>query len=222
VVTIGMLSACVERVRVRDSGATLFMEIAVSVSRSLPLNRVAAQKAEITEAVQKRFPGAELTIVADPRALDNETIETRVRVIAANQGAAIHRLTIQRIEEKLSISLDLEVAADMSARSAHGVASGLEAAIREEIGPDTEIVSTRQVEGALASPVVEGGVVRDVHDICIRKTEIGLIVNFHCRVPAGLLITEAHNAVDEVERRVRTLYPGVARMVGYAEPAFGS
>jgi hypothetical protein len=40
----------------------------------LPLERVAALKAAITEAVKKRFPGAELTIVADPRTLDNETI----------------------------------------------------------------------------------------------------------------------------------------------------
>jgi divalent metal cation (Fe/Co/Zn/Cd) transporter len=232
--------ARVERVRVRTAGATLFIEIVVAVSRSLPLNRVAALKAEITEAVQKRFPGAELTVVADPRALDNETIETRVRVIAANQGAAIHRLTIQRIEEKLSISLDLEVAADMSARSAHDIASALEAAIREEIGQDTEIDTHiepmaanwlngqeaseeqhRQIEEALTSTAAQGGVVRDVHDIRIRKTEVGLIVNFHCHVPAELPITEAHSAVDEVERKVRTLYPGVARVVGHAEPAFG-
>jgi divalent metal cation (Fe/Co/Zn/Cd) transporter len=233
--------AGVERVRVRTAGATLFIEIAVAVGRSLPLDHVAALKAEINEAVQKRFPGAELTVIVDPRALDNETIETRVRVIAANQGAAIHRLTIQRIEKRLSISLDLEVAADMSARSAHDIASGLEAAIREEIGQDTEIDTHiepmaanwlngqeaskeryRQIEGALTSSAVQGGVVRDVHDVRIRETEVGLIVNFHCRVPAELPITKAHDAVDEVERRVRTLYPSVARVVGHAEPVLRS
>jgi divalent metal cation (Fe/Co/Zn/Cd) transporter len=207
----------------------------------LPLDHVAALKAEINEAAKKRFPGAELTVIVDPRALDNETIETRVRVIAANQGAAIHRLTIQRIEKWLSISLDLEVAADMSARSAHDIASRLEAAIRGEIGQDTEIDTHiepmaanwlngqeaseeqyRQIEGALASSAVQGGVVRDVHDVRIRETEVGLIVNFHCCVPAELRITKAHDAVDEIERRVRTLYPSVARVVGHAEPVLRS
>jgi hypothetical protein len=48
---------------------------------SLFLERVAALKAAITEAVKKRFPGAELTIVADPGALDNETIVDLVRSI---------------------------------------------------------------------------------------------------------------------------------------------
>jgi hypothetical protein len=31
-------------------------------------------------------------------------------VIAANQGAAVHRITIRRVNERLSISLDLEEA----------------------------------------------------------------------------------------------------------------
>jgi cation diffusion facilitator family transporter len=229
--------ARVERVRVRTAGATLFIEIAVTVGRSLPLDRVAALKVEINEAVQKRFPGAEVTVIVDPRALDNETIETGVRVIATNQGAAIHRLTIQRIEEKLSIGLDLEVAADMSSRSAHDIASRLEAVIREEFGQDTEIDTHiepmaanwlngqeaseeqhRQIEEALRSIAAQGGVIRDVHDIRIRKTEVGLIVNFHCHVQAELPITKAHDAVDEVERKLRTLYPEVARAVGHAEP----
>jgi divalent metal cation (Fe/Co/Zn/Cd) transporter len=227
----------VERTRVRAAGPTLFVELAVAVSRSLPFERVSAVKAEIAEAVHREFPEAELTIVAEPRAVEDETIETSVRVIAANCGAAIHRLTIQRIGRKLSISLDIEVKAELSVDQAHGVASELEAAIREELGQDVEIDTHiepmsadwldgrevgneqyRAVQRLLISAAERGGIVEDIHNVRIRATDLGLIVNFHCRLPPDMLVTEAHAAVDDVERKVRSANPEVARVIGHAEP----
>src|SRR5258708_29625982 len=52
----------VERTRVRMAGATLFVELTIAVSRTLPLDRVAALKAKAIEAVQRQFPNAEVTI----------------------------------------------------------------------------------------------------------------------------------------------------------------
>jgi len=227
----------VERTRIRQAGPTLFIEMAVAVSRTLPLDRVAALKTQIAAVVQREFPGAELTVVAEPRANEDETVETAVRVIAANCGAAIHRLTIQRIGKKLSISLDIEVKAELSVDAAHGAASALEAAIRDELGQDVEIdthiepmsadwLDGQEVSGdaydtvrrQLVAAAERGGVVKDVHNVRIRATTLGLIVNFHCRLPPEMQVTEAHAAVDAVERRVRTVNPDVARVIGHAEP----
>jgi cation diffusion facilitator family transporter len=226
----------VERTRVRMAGATLFVELTIAVSRALPLDRVAALKAQVIEAVRRKFLNAEVTITTEPRAVD-ETIETRIRVIAANQGAAVHRITIQRVDERLSISLDLEVAADLSVTEAHDIASELETAISEELGPATEIDThiepmrgsclradevsaeqTRALQEALSSAAGQTGTVRHVHDVRVRKTDLGLIVNFHCEVPPEMAVTEAHEAVDELERRVRSLHPEVMRVIGHTEP----
>lgn len=227
----------IERTRVRAAGPTLFVELAVAVSRTLPLDRVSEVKDQIIEAVQREFPNAELTIVTEPRAVEDETVETSVRVIAANCGAAIHRLTIQRIGKKLSISLDIEVNAELSVDQAHGVASALEKAIRDELGQNVEIdthiepMSADWLDGTevtgeqylavkqlLFSAAKRGGIVEDVHNVRIRSTELGLIVNFHCRLPPDMLVTDAHDAVDDVERKVRSLNPKVARVIGHAEP----
>jgi cation diffusion facilitator family transporter len=227
----------VERIRVRMAGATVFVELTIAVSRALPLDRVAALKAEITETVRRKFPNAEITITTEPRALDDETIETRIRVIAANQSAAVHRITVQRVNAGLSIGLDLEVAANLSVTEAHDVASELERAIREELGAATEIDThiepmtgsalrgeevtaeqTRALQEALSSAARETGIVRHVHDVRVRKTDLGLIVNFHAEVPAEMAVTEAHEAVDELERRVRSLHPEVTRVIGHTEP----
>ncbi len=48
---------------------------------------------------------------------------------------------------------------------------------------------------------------QDVHNVRARKTDGGIIVNFHCRVSPAVTIAAAHDAVDRVERRLRSLYP---------------
>ena len=129
----------VERVRVRPAGATLFVDLAVAVSRALPLDRVAALRRRIEATVRSEFPKAETTIIIEPRALDDESAQERVMVIARNRALAVHHVTVHSIGARLSISLDLEVDGALPLRNAHEIASALEEAIREELGPDTEV-----------------------------------------------------------------------------------
>src|SRR5436309_3703593 len=131
----------VEQVRARPGGATLFVELAVAVSRALPLDRVAKLKDEVTRAIHEEMPRAELTVTTHPRALDDETVLDRVMVIARNRGLAVHHVTVQTILGRLSVSLDLEVDGALSLAAAHVIASGLEAAVRDELGPDVEVES---------------------------------------------------------------------------------
>ena len=88
----------VERVRVRPAGDVLFVDLVVTVSRTLPLDRVAALKERIESAVRKEFPKAELTVNTEPRALDDESVLERVMVIARNRALATHHVTVHAIE----------------------------------------------------------------------------------------------------------------------------
>jgi cation diffusion facilitator family transporter len=85
----------VERVRVRPAGAVLFVELAVSISRTLPLDRVTMIKQQLTRAIRGDLPAAELTITTEPKALDDETVRERVMVIARDLGLAIHHVAVQ-------------------------------------------------------------------------------------------------------------------------------
>ena len=60
--------------------------------------------------------------------------------------------------------------------------------------------------------------VQDVHNVRARKSDGGIIVNFHCRVSPSVTIAAAHDAVDRVERRLRALYPAITRAIGHVEP----
>ena len=116
----------IDGVRVRQVGPDQFVELNVSVSRTMPLDRVAALKEAVIKAVCAELPKAQISVVTEPRALDNETIMERVMVIARNRGLAVHHVTVHAIGEKLSVSLDLEVDGSLTLGAAHDIADGLE------------------------------------------------------------------------------------------------
>ena len=158
-------------------------------------------------------------------------------VIARNQALAVHHVTVHDIRGQLSVSLDLEVDHKMALGSAHDIADRLEAALREELGPEVEVEThieplqppeaagreapperVRAVEIALAETAAAGGVIRDVHDVRVRETDEGEMVNFHCYVDPQLSVQAVHEKVDELERALRHRSPSIKRVIGHAEP----
>jgi cation diffusion facilitator family transporter len=228
----------VERVRARPAGAALFVDLGVAVSRTLPLDRVSAIKERLTRAVRADMPRAELTITTEPRALDNETVRERVMVIARDMGLAVHHVAVQAISGRLSVSLDLEVEGTQPLTVAHATASRLEDALREELGPDVEVethieplpadimsgrdalpnrvVEVREALIALAAAIPG---LHEVHDVRVRETTGGEIVNFHCRVDPAMSVSAVHDMVDALESRLRSRFPTILRVIGHAEPA---
>jgi cation diffusion facilitator family transporter len=229
--------ASVERVRTRKVGGKVFGEVDVGASRTLPLDRIEVLKEDIGTAVRSALPNAEIGVNVMPRALDNETVMERVMVIARNSGLAVHHVTVHAIPTGLTISLDLEVDGGLSLGAAHEIADGLEAAIRKEIGPGVEVethIEPLQMEGsagrdaapsdvaavarALADLAAATGSVRNVHEVRVRDTDDGRIVNFHCNVDPARTVSEVHELVDALERGLRRRFPEVKRVIGHAEP----
>src|SRR6516165_2426033 len=207
-----------QRLRVRSAGGVLFADLAVAVSRTLPLDRVTALKDRIVSAVRAENPAAE------------------VMVIARNRALAIHHVTVHSIGGRLSVSLDLEVDGNLPLRRAHEIASTLEQAIRDELGPQVEVETHIEplqsdwkaghdapddriaaVRDALAEIATTVDFVAEVHDVRVREAG-GEIVNFHCTVDPALTVADVHEKVDEVERALRRRFPSVRRVIGHAEP----
>ncbi|MGH6771815.1 MAG: cation-efflux pump [Xanthobacteraceae bacterium] len=227
----------VERVRVRPAGDVLFVDLLLAVSRTLPLDRVTAIKLRVEDAVRARFPKAETTVNTEPRALDDETVMERVTVIARNRALAVHHVTVHSISDRLSVSLDLEVDGNLSLSRAHEIADGLETALRDELGPEVEVethiepLQVRDVSGhdaperrlaevraVLAAEAAKTGAVRNIHDVRVRETAEGEVVNFHGTADPALSVAEIHEQIDELERALRAHFPSIKRVIGHAEP----
>jgi cation diffusion facilitator family transporter len=227
----------IDTVRLRPAGAKTIGEIVIAVPRTLTLDRVARIKDTVGARIAESLPEAEISVTANPRALDNETVFERVLLIAAQRKLPVHHVTVQEIGGHKSVSLDVELDGRMSHGAAHAIASDLETRIVAELGPDIEVethiepLEMRELAGEDAAPersaeivsalvrrANEAGAVRDVHSVRVRQNPVGLIVNYHCRVAPNLSVDEVHELVDKLDQMVRADHPAIIRIVGHAEP----
>lgn len=230
----------IEDLRLRAAGPRIIGELIVSVSRTLPVERIMEIKEQIAAAITQDFPDAYVTVTANTRTLDDESVLERVLMAAARKRLPIHHVTVQEIDGVKSIGLDLELDGRMPHGQAHDIASALEAAIRDELGADIEVDThlepmeiaelsgrdapadvTAKVAGTLASIAAESSDVRDVHSVRVRETPAGLVVNYHCRVDPARTVERVHLDVDRIDRRLQSEAPGVIRVIGHAEPLRG-
>ncbi|QAY96837.1 cation transporter [Methylovirgula ligni] len=225
----------VENLRLRPVGAQVLGDIAISVPRTLSQDEVTAIKGNVGAAIATAQPETELTVETIPVALNDETVIERLLLIAARRHIAIHHVIVQQVCGKIALSCDIEVDGAMPLGQAHSIASGLEAEARKEFGPETEIdthiepLEPRELAGqdapedvraaianALSGAATDG--IRDVHDVRVRETAAGLVVNYHCRANPRTSVAEVHRAVDKMEHEVRQQFSAISRLVGHAEP----
>jgi cation diffusion facilitator family transporter len=228
----------VERVRARMVGATHFIDAIVKVPRTYPIDRVDEIKQKAQDAVAATLGDADLTFTAAPVALDNESVRERIMVIARNSGLAVHHVTVHDLGGKLIVSIDLEVDGDMALTAAHDIAHSLERSIRDEFGAEVEVdthIEPLEPElpfGVDASPdrvetiktalsrFAADTAIHDIHNVRVRNTDAGEIVNFHCRAAPSMSVIKVHENVDEIERALRRAFPTVKRVISHAEPPF--
>jgi len=228
----------VERVRVRMVGATHFIDAIVKVPRTYPIDRVDEIKQKAQDAVTAALGDADLTFTASPVALDNESVRERIMVIARNSGLAVHHVTVHDLGGKLIVGIDLEVDGGMTLTAAHDIAHNLERSIRDEFGAEVEVDThieplepelpfgidappdrVETIRTALSGFAADTAI-HDIHNVRVRDTDAGEIVNFHCRAAPSMTVIKVHESVDEIERALRRAFPTVKRVISHAEPPF--
>ncbi len=229
--------ARVDGVRVRAVGPEIFGDVNIGVARTLPHDRVSAIKDEVVARLLAEYPGSSVVVTTAPLALDDETVLERVLHVAAMMRRPVHHVTIQRLGERLSVSLDLEVDGRMPLVAGHAIATELERAVVAELGEGVEVevhlepLEVRALEGsdvpaaevtrvadALRIIASSGSTITHIHDVRVRRTEAGLVVNYHCYADSNRSVLDVHDNVDAFERAVRQGLPEIVRVVGHAEP----
>ena len=127
----------------------------------------------------------------------------------------------------------------MELKAAHDIAHGLERSIREDFGEDVEVdthiepLEPELPHGSDAPPervetirkalsqFAGNGAIHDIHNVRVRETEAGEIVNFHCRAAPSMSVIKVHQNVDEIERALRRAFPSIKRVISHAEPPRG-
>ena len=231
----------VEQLRLRQAGATAFVSVTATVPRAWPATEVAVLRQRLEREIRSRFARTDLNLVLEPVALDSETAFEKVSMIAAEHGLYVHHLSVQKLEEKLAISFDVEVDGATPLDKAHAKVTELEEAIRVGLGYGAgnaiEVESHIEPQplhllyGAAAAPAIIRKVelalrslargqksIRDIHNVRVREVEGGLYIHYHCRFAPLTRIDTVHAVVDRMEDQLMAKLPQVKRIVAHAEP----
>ncbi len=228
----------IDKIRVKPTGPQVFIEMSITVNRTLSVEKVQSICTTIEKLVRIEFPVADITINTKPVALNSETIAERVHVVGLNHSLHAHNISTSLDGEKKHITFDVEVDQQLTVKKAHDIVTALEEDLHREFDGDIDIcihldplryeernTSSLQPEEGLriqaailkAAKSFEG--IRDVHDIQARLTEKQkLVITMHCSFEDELLLEEAHSLTSRLEGAVYHALPDACRVIIHAEP----
>ncbi len=231
----GVLSC--ERVRLRPSGNEMFVDLEVSVDRTLPFEETHDIASVIESRVQGLVPGADVVVHTAPGVRADESLVERVFDVALDSGFSVHNVFVHRGREHVYVDLDLEVERALTLDEAHEEATRLEETLKTHL-PEVfrvnvhmeprpkEVLEDRDVTWD-ANEVVE--TVRrvasevpgmwDFHDLSVRQAGRSLFLSVHCVFDGRLLMGEVHSALTAFEERLKQVIPNLERALIHPEPA---
>lgn len=230
------------RIRVRNVGNKVFVDLKVDVPRHLCFEESHALTQEVQQKIRALSPEADVMVYTVPIVANEGVLET-IQTVAAREHASVHNITAHRAGNELYVDLDLEVNPDISFESAHERASDLEnklhdALIREEspvsvadvnvhIEPSggDSAVGERMKDGD-AAPYIERiqkacrehEAVLGCHNIKLHKMGASVYLSFHLSIRSEVPIPGVHDIAEDMESRLRSECPNLGRVVIHTEP----
>jgi cation diffusion facilitator family transporter len=224
------------QVRLRSSGARIFVDMSIEVDRNLSFERTHAIAEAVEARIQALAPGADVVVHTDPRKIEREDLARRIRTIASRTQVPVHNISIHEDRGEIHVDLHLEVDDRMRLRQAHDLASRIERDIGAELpavtrvnthieSRGTGVARGRDVtteEAPLAGEVkriAEAVVGRACcHDIVVRRQDGRLSVMLHCAFDPDLPVSEAHRLSSRIEEALKAEMPQIEAVLVHAEP----
>lgn len=226
----------VDRVRIRRAGNRYFADVSIGLARNVTFQRSGQVADEVTSAVHRLLPNADVVVHPIPRAASAENIFDRVRAVATRHNLNVHDVSVQDLDGRLHVEQHLEMDEKLPLKAAHDLVSGLEAEMRQEI-PEIASILTHiesepatieageQIERAalleerLKSVSAEFSDILDTHDIEVKRVKGRVYVSCHCTFPDDLPLSRVHDVSTALEARFKQEAPELFRVLIHPEPS---
>jgi cation diffusion facilitator family transporter len=227
----------VRQLRLRESGPNTFVDMTISISRTLPF-----QKAhEIMDDVEKKIleikNTCDITIHSEPIVADNETMIDKARFIVNNNGLKCHDIYTYELDKENYIELDVEYETNDNFVDAHNRVTKIEKDILEEVKgvnkvrihidePGDLIMRSEDVtkENEFLIKQIQKVIsfyedVKDSLDVNVIKSNNTLRVSMTCVFPEEYDFSKVHRLVHKIENEIYLLSDNISNVVIHAEPA---
>jgi cation diffusion facilitator family transporter len=224
------------RVRLRQAGDKVFVDLTVAVGRNLPFESSHDIADAVEEKIRERVPRADVVVHVEPIEEETENVAERLHVIAQRQGLTIHNVAVYELHKRYYVELHLEVDEKLNLREAHEIASRLERDLRNEVPHVAEInthIESRLMQVAHGQDVTAKSAdvvdavkriaktvpgLRNCHNVVVRHVNNGLDISLHCTFDGGTPIAQIHDASTTIEDKLKAALPQVERVLVHAEP----
>lgn len=230
----------IEKMRIKPAGPFVFIDLVLTVSRTLPHEKVRTICAEVESRLKTSLPESDITVNARPVALDSETVTERVHVVGLNHNMHAHNISVSNTGNRKQITFDVEVDGRMSIREAHEEVSALEKELHAEFDGELDICihldplrqedrrttelpheEAERVRQAIRSSASTIPGIHDVHDIGLRRTEHGRnCITLHCAFADDIPLEQVHALTSRLEGLVYRELPDTGRIIIHAEPLY--
>ena len=214
----------VERIRVRESGPTVFVEATVLIDQTAPLEQAHRIVDDLEERIRTVVDGADVIIHAEPTCLDSALLEDRIRAEAAKikEIKGVHNIIITDSKVGRLVEFHMEVDSEMSVHDSQKISSQLEKSVREldlciatvatHIEPaerplcpaEDAFVDKSCLEDSINEVSKSFPEIISCDHIIVHRTKSGLKVSMDCIMDPRLNVRIAHDLVTRMENEIRS------------------
>jgi len=225
-----------ERLRVRQSGGRLFVDLRLTLNSNIPFEHAQSVVANAESAVHQVFPDADVSIHAAPQDPPSTDLVETIRAIAHRDNFHVHDVTAYNVNGRINVDLDLEVEPSLTLEAAHQQATRLEAEIQRDVRDVQEVnvhiepllkgvetaneawLAQSQMEQELLRIARENPQLKDVHSVEAHQVGENVLVSLHCTLESDLPIARVHDITEDLEFRFRKAFPRILKVRIHAEP----
>ena len=225
-----------ERIRVRQSGSRLFVDLRVTLESNIPFEHARSVVDIVESRIHNVFPHADVVIHATPQEPAPSDLVEKIRSIAHRENFLVHDVTAYEVGGAVHVSLDLEVDPALTLAEAHDQATRLETAVMREIPQVSEVnvhiePLPKGVEAGDEAPAVQSdmetrllAIARDTPGLLdchsLRAHEVGgsVVVRMHCTLEPGLPVSSVHEITEALAFRFREAFPQISKVSIHPEP----
>jgi cation diffusion facilitator family transporter len=227
----------VRSLRIRPSGAKIFVDTVVGVRRTAPFQRVHSIMDSVEQAVHRVHAYADVVVHAEPFEGRDESIIDKIRMIVVNTGLrAPHNLEVHLTDGKYYIDFDVEYQRGKTFDEAHAIASEIEGQIRGEFASvekvtihmeeyhaaERKLVNVTEAEAQLARDI---RTVTERHNDVVACRDLTLLregeqysATLTCQIDRSRSLDEVHLIVSEIEGVLFHHFKQLRRVTIHAEP----
>ena len=225
-----------ERIRVRESGNRLFVDLRLTLESNIPFEHAQSVVDVVEAKIHELFPSADVVVHAAPREPTAENLVQRVRSIAHRGNFLVHDVTAYEVAGRVSVNLDLEVDPSLTLEEAHEQATRLEGEIQREVTEVSEVnVHIEPLLQAVESGAEARGVdsemerqlsviaretpgVLDCHSVEAYWVGENVVVRLHCTLDSNLSVARVHDITEELGFKFRKAFPQISKISIHPEP----